>query len=78
METKNKNLLLGSSIDKLYSLGPNKINELLLLINDKKFKVSDSKLSYRQINYLETSNVLETKERMKKNGENSITLIYYF
>lgn len=78
MKTKNISLLLGSSIDKIYSLGPDKIKELLLLINDKKFKVSDSKLSYRQINYLEISNVIDTKREDKKNWRkfNYIDLLF--
>ncbi len=68
-EKKNKLGILRaySTADKLLLLEPEKLKMLIKLINNRVFKVSDTPLTYRQVNYLDSNDILlDTRE--DKNG----------
>jgi len=64
MTKKDSKDLLGilraySTADRVYALEPDKLESLLDILNKRLFKVSDTPLSYRQINYLDNNDILE-------------------
>jgi hypothetical protein len=52
-------VLLGGVGDKILELGPEIIRHVFKILNEKRYRVSDTPLSYRQINYLDTNGILE-------------------
>jgi DNA-binding transcriptional MerR regulator len=56
-----------SAIEPFYNLGEQKISKFVVFLNEKKFRVSDTDFSYRQINSLDDNNVLEDTRETKNN-----------
>jgi len=62
----NNRFRLWGTIDTLYARGPEKIEEYCREINEKRFRVADTALSYRQINYLDSADILKDNRKSDK------------
>jgi len=58
-------LFLGDTTDELLAQGLDKIEVVRKFLNTKRFRVSDTSLSYRQINYLSDKEIIKNDRKTK-------------
>jgi len=62
----NDTFRLWGTIDVLFAKDPEKIEVYRKEINEKRFRVADTPLSYRQINYLDNADILKDSRKSEK------------